>query len=88
MRDVHIKAQSKQTTLSKVFVKRVASLGPSAERYPDASVVMEEGPWLPEYDDDKQPIGAWKRDYHVESSLEFNALPSFQSKTLDEKVFY
>ncbi|KAJ3558001.1 hypothetical protein NM688_g1166 [Phlebia brevispora] len=86
VRDVHIKAHSKELTIEKELVAKVGSFGSLVEDS-DGALLADRTPWMPIYDDEKQPTGTWKQEYDISSEFTLTCPPSVQYQTLKAEYY-
>lgn len=86
VRDVHIQAHSKRTTIEREFVMRVGAFGALAPKDPEGRLATVPGPWLPVYDDEKRATGEWTQEYDVADAFTLTCPPTVKYQTLEVKV--
>ncbi|KAF7796298.1 hypothetical protein EIP86_007475 [Pleurotus ostreatoroseus] len=90
VRDVHIRAHSKEMTIEREFVMRVGSFGALAPKDKDARnsdrMAAIPGPWLPVYDDEKHSTGEWTQEYIMADAFTLTCPPTVRYQNLEVKV--
>ena len=87
-RDVRITARTKDKARKDELVTPTGAFGDLAQAIKTQVVQMDakETPWLPIYDDDKQPTGLWKQDVELTWSFEAKCPPSMDTRLLTVEV--